>query len=396
MKRIAADLWDGIRFQPARSALSVLAVCVGMTSLTILLAVMGGLRQKSRELMEDMGANVFVVMPGERTDIIHGDLTLDKRSMLASSLTGTIVSALRTFSIRVSNFSQPIRVFAVDENYFQIHSPTVTSGRNLDALDHATGARVAVVSDTLAHDANWQLGQAVYLGSSLYTIVGIVERPGSALEKETSDKSFVPDNTTLFVPLASSRSWMSNASITARKVDLIEVKCPEPSQLESTVSAARRLLAGRNEADAFTWITPASVLADVKRLERIIALTAGSVSLLCLVLGGTTLMSLMVANVRDRVLEIALRRTIGATARDIASLFLAEACLVTLCGSLAGLALAAFLISLSSGHFLLPVHMGASVVVLPLIVAVIMGMCFSYLPVRMATAITPAEALRND
>jgi hypothetical protein len=51
----------------------------------------------------------------------------------------------------------------------------------------------------------------------------------------------------------------------------------------------------------------------VRRLQSTIQVTVGSIALLCLVLGGTTLMSLMVANVRDRVTEIGLRRALGAT-----------------------------------------------------------------------------------
>jgi ABC-type antimicrobial peptide transport system permease subunit len=343
-----------------------------MTSLTILLAVMGGLRQKSRD--EDMGANVFVILPGEKTEVIDGELNLDKREMLSASLDSTSVAAARTYSLRVANFAQPVRVFAVEDAYFSIHDTSPSAGRLLDDFDHTRAARVAVVSDTLAYEANWQLGQSIYLGQALFTIVGIIERPGTALEKETSDKSFVPDDT----------------------VDLIEVKAKGSSELEATVAAARRLLVGRSDTDPYTWITPASILKNVTRLEQIIGLTAGSVAILCLVLGGTTLMSLMVANVRDRILEIALRQTIGATPREIAALFVVESCIVTLCGSIVGISFALILISLSSGHFTLPIHLGPGGVLIPLLTAVAMGMCFSYLPAKMAMAITPAEALRND
>ena len=47
-------------------------------------------------------------------------------------------------------------------------------------------------------------------------------------------------------------------------------------------------------------------------------------------------MSLMLANVRDRVGEIGLRRALGARARDVAALFVLEACLVTLAAAAAG------------------------------------------------------------
>jgi ABC-type antimicrobial peptide transport system permease subunit len=367
-----------------------------MTSLTLLLSVMGGLRQKSRALIEDMGANVFVILPGETTEVADAGLTAGKKEMLQASLPGTIVSGLRSFDVHVSGFTHPVRVFAADDNYFRIHSWKLKSGRLIDKADQLSASRSALVTDTLANDANWMLGQSVFLGRTPFSIVGIVERPGAALESETSETSFVPNSRTLFVPLSASRQWMDSDSLREDSLDAVEVKVPGRSPLETDAAAARRILSGRTESEAFRWITPETVLANARKLQRTIGLTAGSVAFLCLILGGSTLMSLMVANVRERVMEIALRRALGATAVDIAALFISEACLVTFSASVLGIAAATLLLLFSSGLFYLPVSLSPSLLVIPLLAAVLLGMLFSYLPVRMAVAVTPAEALRND
>jgi putative ABC transport system permease protein len=120
------------------------------------------------------------------------------------------------------------------------------------------------------------------------------------------------------------------------------------------------------------------------------------VALLCLALGGTTLMSLMLANVRDRIPEIGLRRSLGAMPSDIAMLFVAEGCLVTAGASAAGIAAAGAVAALGAGAFPAPVTLGGTAVLIPALASVGLGAIFSWWPARMAARLPPAEALRND
>jgi putative ABC transport system permease protein len=144
------------------------------------------------------------------------------------------------------------------------------------------------------------------------------------------------------------------------------------------------------------WVTPEVLLRKVRRLQDTIALTVGSIAALCLVLGGTTLMSLMVANVRDRVTEIGLRTALGATPRDIAGLFVAEGALVAAAAGLVATAGTHLLLLAGNGRLPVPVAVDAATVALPALVAVGLGIVFSYWPARTAARIMPAEALRND
>ena len=107
-------------------------------------------------------------------------------------------------------------------------------------------------------------------------------------------------------------------------------------------------------------------------------------------------MSLMIANVRARVVEIGLRRALGATARDIVALFVVEACVVTAVAGLAGVAGSHILLLLARSSFSVPVTLGYASTILPLLAALVLGAAFAYWPARIAAAIAPSEALRND
>ena len=52
------DIADDIRARPGRAGLAFLALGVGMTALTVLLAVLGGLEARAKRIVEELGAQV--------------------------------------------------------------------------------------------------------------------------------------------------------------------------------------------------------------------------------------------------------------------------------------------------------------------------------------------------
>ncbi|MBI1865104.1 MAG: ABC transporter permease, partial [Nitrospirae bacterium] len=201
----------------------------------------------------------------------------------------------------------------------------------------------------------------------------------------------------VFVPKTVPPYWTTEWKKPEDRLDAIFLRTPETADYARALSAARNLL---DQPDArverVSWVTPESLTRNVRKLEKTISLTVGSIAVLCLVLGGTTLMSLMVSNVRDRVVEIGLRRALGATQKDIAALFVLEAAVVTTAAALAGAAASHVLLILGGAALPFPVRLGLSSVAVPLIAAVALGMAFSYWPARMAARITPSEALRAE
>ena len=56
------DIADDVRARPGRAGLSFLAIAVGMTALTVLLAVLGGLQDRARQIVQELGVNVLAVV----------------------------------------------------------------------------------------------------------------------------------------------------------------------------------------------------------------------------------------------------------------------------------------------------------------------------------------------
>lgn len=395
---LALDVWDGLRTQPGRSALSLLAVAVGIAALTILVAVLGGLREKARRIAHDLGVNVVGILPaGGSEPSAAGRLEERHALLLAANFPGGLVSTMRRYDVPTLGTEKSLSVVATDPDLVRIRGWRLRDGRFLDGRDMERREWSAVVGRALAERWDWKVGNIVMLRNMPFRIVGIVEAGGGALETETGDPGLVLGERIVFVPKTVQPYWLTEWKTPEDRLDAVFLRTPEAMDYARALSTARSLLDQPGaRAESLSWVTPESLTRNIRKLEKTISLTVGSIAVLCLVLGGTTLMSLMVSNVRDRVTEIGLRRALGATQRDVAALFVLESAVVTATAALMGVLAAHALLILGRTALPVPIRPGLSSILVPLIAAVVLGIAFSYWPARMAARITPAEALRAE
>ncbi|MBU1693073.1 MAG: ABC transporter permease [Verrucomicrobia bacterium] len=389
------DLWEGARSEPGRVGLSFLAVAIGFTALTLLLAVLDGLRARAQDLVRELGANVMAVLPAPREGDAAIPLLRTQGERLALQLPECRVSALRRYEVGMPADKSRVTVLATDEFLLPLRGWTLEAGRNLDRRDVQEGARHVVISSALARRWKAGIGSLVSLEQTSFRVVGIAALGGGGLEQETVDTRIQTGEQVVLLPHSAPVAWGGESREEIQRADAIFVQVPPDKMVADVLPVARELLDDAGK-EGLSWITPDILLRGVHRWQNAVRLAGGSIALLCLVLGGTTLMSLMLANVRDRLPEIGLRRALGATRRDIARLFTVEACLVTGLAAVAGMGLAGLLVEVIRRRFGVPLQLGAAQVLWPLGLAVALGIVFSYWPARLAAHISPAEALRNE
>ena len=86
----------------------------------------------------------------------------------------------------------------------------------------------------------------------------------------------------------------------------------------------------------------------------------------------------------------------GASQWDITALFVLEACLVAGTAAVVATLGTHLLLVLGRGVLPVPLRLGLVSILAPFVLAVILGMVFSYWPAKVASKITPSEALRNE
>ena len=152
------DVWDGLRSQPARMGLSFMAICVGIVALTILLAVLQGLRNRADQVVRDLGVGVFAVSQGREapTGLAHGRLERKHMEVLSAGLPGCQLSALRVLTVPVVGSGESVKVACVDSSFAAIRQWKVTKGRFLDPTDLAGRERSVVVGVDLCRARGWR------------------------------------------------------------------------------------------------------------------------------------------------------------------------------------------------------------------------------------------------
>ena len=391
-RRMMRDVGESLRSQPARVGLSFFSVMIGIVVLTLLLSMLFGLREQSHQLVRQFGANVMALLPeagfvGTRSHGGMSDLAELMRRNLPSARSGVMIKLHEN----VAAWDRA-PVWAVDMDLPQIRGWTVEEGRWFDPADNEQASRRILITQALASAHGLRPGDECSIAHHAFQIVGIL-REGAGVPDATGLRT-AASGEPLVLMLRSVAERLTLAVDTSSAA--VFVRVDDGDDLAQVASRARALLLDPAWSSwSMTWMTPDTLIRGIRDLQRLIALTAGSVAVLCLTLGGTTLMSLMLADVRQRVPEIGLRRALGGTRRDVANLFVIESCVITGAAALGGILLARILLGILAGRVAIPLSLDYFTFVIPVIVSIVLGGVFSFWPAQLAARLSPAQALRN-
>jgi len=386
------DLRESLFNQPLKTGLTFMAVGVGMLSLCLLLSILSGLQQRVRQQVGEIGADVAMLKAGGDKGAALA-LTRSHVDIIRSLFPGSPCAEVKVYELKDVIPSASLHVISGGIELPGIRGWTLRDGRWLDEADHASGDAHVVISSAVASQLLLKTGDVFPVREKMVRVVGIMQGAGD-LPGPTG-----PDIGELFV-LAPPRmpAWWINEPPDSLTYDAIFIK----NRTHATMDAVVRRLESDFEkkspgaAPGWTLTTPDSLIASTKRMMQTVQVVYGSIAVLCLLLGGVTLSSLMMSNVQQRISEIGLRMSIGASWRDIFILFLSEGLVTTLAAGFGGVAVALLVTRFIGESIELPMQISASVVALPIVAAALLGLVFSWYPARTAANIMPADALRND
>lgn len=398
-----------LRVNKLRSALTVLGIVIGVAAVVCMVSVGAGAQAEVSEKIRTLGANLLLVLPGARNaggarlesgtqpTLTEEDAAAIRRELADAQVAAPLLS--RSMSLVAANKNWVTLVAGINADYLVAREWQVANGRSFTGDEIASGAKVAVVGSVVIEelfDGRAGIGETFRIGSVPFIVVGVLDKKGVGAAGRSQDD-------VVFIPLSTAKSRVLGAvrGTTREALDFISIKVSDATAISEMEREIEALLRQRHHirGDApsdFRIENPADVLIARGAAVRILGILLIAVAAVSLVVGGISIMNIMLVSVTERTREIGLRMAVGASRRDIRWQFLIEALILALMGGLVGAAsgtTAAIAIAWKAGW---PILISPWVIMLAWGFAGFIGIVFGLYPAHRAARLDPIVALRFE
>ena len=380
-----------------RTSMMLLAMTLAVGSVVAFTALGEGARGFVQNEFSSLGGEMLVVLPGRKQTTggappVMGtsarDVTLADVKALRERLRGAqFVVPLVAGKVEVSANARArdVMIIGSTAEYFAVREMKVMNGNILPQIDDNLAQPVCVIGGKVRDElfGNVQaVGEWIKMGDRRFRIIGVLSGKADASGFDLSDGVLIP---------------VASAQMLFNRQGLFRVMV-KPREHYSIDKLRDEVLAGFKEMhqgeEDVTVVKPDSMMKTFDQIFAALTLGIGAIAGISLLVAGVLVMNLTLISVSQRTKEIGLLKALGATNHHIRRLFLLESVLLCMAGALCGVVAGEFLVLI--GRVLWPnVPFAAPTwaVVTSVLIALLSGLVFAWLPASRAARQQPVEAL---
>lgn len=411
--------WTNIASHKMRSVLTATGIVIGVLAVVTMFSSVYLIKELIKTNMEGMGwNNMLVIYPSTETakhSYSHSAVQTQRRSaQLVSPLGYGDYEALRdrleyksiygmiTLELLqlIEGKQHYITIKATNNMFFKSKSYHLAQGRYFSKVEEEQGLPVAILGEQYAkkYFPNQDvIDQTFIFGDHRFRVIGVLGE--DALNKEGSGMNFntwerKSDLQAVYVPL----KYGAYRFVWQKKIHSINIAAKDDKSYADMLNKSRQILLSRHNMypNFIFWDTGALMLSISSEIDSAMKkwnITLFAIASISLIVGGIGLFSTLLISIQERMLEIGVRKSIGATEQDIFFFFIVEALSLSVAGALTGIAFSWLLLKMAGKVVGMSLSLPIAGISVGILFALLIGAVSGLYPALKAAKTDPIRAI---
>ena len=404
LSHVFSNAIDDLRSQFLRTSLALLGIVIGIAAVIVMVAIGEGAKRKTMDDIDKMGKNLLIINAGEikmRHGIprTRGNVTTlkvkDSIKIMENSqnIARTAPAQFEALDIKYGNGVLKSNIVGTTPEYLDVRNFDILSGDFFSWQDIKSSKRVAVLGNSVVKDLFGDedpLEQTIHIRKVPFRVIGITKGKGMEVDGQDEDNQ-------VFIPITTALRRLFNQNF----ISVIYAQALEKDGINKAVEEVRDILRVEHNLpsykdDDFTIRNQLELIKTKEETSRTFTLLISGVAAISLLVAGIGILAVMLISVRERTVEIGVRRAVGAKKSDILKQFLMESLILSLNGGVVGIILGAVIsygvTATTKWELIVP----NSIILIAFLVSLIIGVFFGVYPARKAAELNPINALRCE
>jgi putative ABC transport system permease protein len=406
---------DTLRRNPLRSALTILGIVIGITTVITVSSVINGLNENVLGGIRELGSDTIIAYRFPWASLSRPPSEWFNRKELQAEWADDIARlphvaaaspSMRIFEPHFGSGTADVRrgAYRAKNVILQGNTPSISQifdlkvqyGRPFNETDTEHHSPVTLlgyntVRTLFPESPADSIGKEVTIDGQLFNVIGTFEKRRQGISGGSN-----PEDNIAIMPVTTLRKLYPN-----NKDYVLFVKARYPDKVTEAVDETRELLRRKRKLsnakpDDFALFTSDYFLDLWNRISSLIFILMFAVASVGLLVGGIGVMNIMLVSVTERTREIGVRKAIGAKRSNILAQFLIEAVTLSAVGGVIGVILGSGISLLMRYGAHLPAVLSFFWIITALFMCAMIGIVFGVYPAWKAARLDPVEALRYE